>query len=433
MSQYPLSDPYSPPSQPPYPYLVPPNNAGSLATGVTRSRTLLFLSYRDSVPRSSSKRATATFPSFYSDLDQNQQDAAFYHDEREDHRRPLLSPSTTPRHTSIEIPPPTDHPLSSSPSSANAPSHFSDLPPRWMDTSDQVDSILNSLKAKMQRLEKLHQKHLRPGFTDRSQEERSIEQLSLEITSDLRRCTRMISKLSIDDAQELPSTRDPSSSTTTRRSALARNVQTALATKVQDVSGKFRKQQSLYLKRMKGLEVRDWDIRAAAGVAPNGGGGPNGKERAFRDNEMAVREDMELSRAALSKSSNPQSQLLIQEEEGGGGGGSAGLLVDGVDISQRSREIDEIAKSIAELAQLFQDLSNLVIDQGTLLDRIDYNVETMSREMEGAVKELNVATSYQRRSGRNQLILFLLLCIALLIAIIVIKPFWRSSSDPKTR
>jgi syntaxin 16 len=36
----------------------------------------------------------------------------------------------------------------------------------------------------------------------------------------------------------------------------------------------------------------------------------------------------------------------------------------------------------------------MVIDQGTLLDRIDYNVETMANEMETAVKELTTATKY---------------------------------------
>lgn len=34
----------------------------------------------------------------------------------------------------------------------------------------------------------------------------------------------------------------------------------------------------------------------------------------------------------------------------------------------------------------------MVIDQGTMLDRIDYNIEKVSEEMREAVKELDVAT-----------------------------------------
>lgn len=41
---------------------------------------------------------------------------------------------------------------------------------------------------------------------------------------------------------------------------------------------------------------------------------------------------------------------------------------------------------------MFKDLSSLVIDQGTLLDRVDWNVEQMNTEVKGAVEELTQAT-----------------------------------------
>ena len=50
--------------------------------------------------------------------------------------------------------------------------------------------------------------------------------------------------------------------------------------------------------------------------------------------------------------------------------------------------------SIAELAELFKDLSVLVIDQGTLLDSIEYNVEQTAVYMNDAVQDLKVATRY---------------------------------------
>ena len=44
-------------------------------------------------------------------------------------------------------------------------------------------------------------------------------------------------------------------------------------------------------------------------------------------------------------------------------------------VEQRDEEIRRIVESIAELQSIFKDLGNLVADQGTLLDRIDYNME----------------------------------------------------------
>ena len=59
-------------------------------------------------------------------------------------------------------------------------------------------------------------------------------------------------------------------------------------------------------------------------------------------------------------------------------------------IAQREREINDIAKGIIELADIFKDLQSMVIDQGTMLDRIDYNVERMAVDVKGAEKELVV-------------------------------------------
>ena len=91
-------------------------------------------------------------------------------------------------------------------------------------------------------------------------------------------------------------------------------------------------------------------------------------------------------------------------------------------ISQREREIEDIAQGIIELADLFRDLQTMVIDQGTMLDRIDYNVERMATDVKEADKELKVAEGYQKKTTKRKIIFLLLLIIAAMIILLVIKP-----------
>jgi syntaxin 16 len=98
-------------------------------------------------------------------------------------------------------------------------------------------------------------------------------------------------------------------------------------------------------------------------------------------------------------------------------------------ILQREREIEDIAQGIIELSDLFRDLQTMVIDQGTMLDRIDYNVENMATDLKDAEKELTVAVGYQKKTTKRKIILLLILIIAGLFILLLIKP--KRESQPE--
>lgn len=52
-------------------------------------------------------------------------------------------------------------------------------------------------------------------------------------------------------------------------------------------------------------------------------------------------------------------------------------------INERDTEIRKIVETIAELAQIMRDLSTLVVEQGTMLDRIDHNIQQTSVKVGG--------------------------------------------------
>lgn len=99
---------------------------------------------------------------------------------------------------------------------------------------------------------------------------------------------------------------------------------------------------------------------------------------------------------------------------------------------QREREIEDIAQGIIDLSDLFRDLQTMVIDQGTMLDRIDYNVERMATDVKEADKELKVASGYQRRTTKRKIILLLILIIAGMFILLLIKPKKRSGGEEQS-
>jgi syntaxin 16 len=90
-------------------------------------------------------------------------------------------------------------------------------------------------------------------------------------------------------------------------------------------------------------------------------------------------------------------------------------------VDQRDQEITHIAKSIEELAQIFKELAVLVIDQGTILDRIDYNMETAVEHAKEGVKQLEKAEEHQKNSVAMKCIFVLILLIIIMVIVLIVK------------
>ncbi|KAF8893317.1 t-SNARE [Infundibulicybe gibba] len=316
----------------------------------TRSRTGLFLSYRDSISRFSRSRRKIQSISYEDD-----------DDPQADEHQGLI-------HTSHSIQPDPQ------------------LPPKWVDISDQVERVLAGAQAKISSLDKMHAKHVLPGFSDRSYEEREIEDMTTDITRDFRQCHALIQQIGMPPQATHTF---PPISPAHHEALTAKNVQRALAAKVQDLSAAFRKKQRVYMEKLQGHTVKTPDIILAS--TPG-------------DAMSALEEDV---RAAAD--SQHQSQAFAQ-------------ATPSHDLQTRTHELTEIAHSIGALAELFKDLAVLVIDQGTLLDSVEYNIEQTAAHVGEAVKELEVATQYQRNTGRRWCIFLLMLCCIGLVLVLVFKP-----------
>ncbi|KAJ3790751.1 t-SNARE [Lentinula aff. detonsa] len=328
----------------------------------TRSRTGLFLSYRDS--RAPSSRFSRKLSNY------DEPDTALA-----DEHEGLIANT----HHTVDF----------------------DLPPKWVDISEQVQLILTDTQAKIAALEKLHAKHVLPGFADRTLEEQEIEAATTDITKEFRRCQSLIQRIVPASPHSFPPTQSDTNRSKSELQA-AKNVQRGLAAKVQDLSATFRKKQRVYMEKLQGHAIKNQDLLLASGtISLKGSAGMS-----------AVDEDVEAA-------TNTQSLSVRQADP------------NAVNLQARDSELTEIAKSIASLAELFKDLSVLVIDQGTLLDSVEYNIEQTAVQVKDAVQELNIATRYQKNTGRRKCIFLLLLMIFGLIIVIIYKPK-HSSSPPSS-
>lgn len=70
----------------------------------------------------------------------------------------------------------------------------------------------------------------------------------------------------------------------------------------------------------------------------------------------------------------------------------------------------------------------MVIDQGSILDRIDFNLETANVNLEAAHEELKKADKYQSGNKAKVLIIILLLLVAFLSVFVADKLIFRRKS-----
>jgi len=246
------------------------------------------------------------------------------------------------------------------------------LPPGWMNIIDDVHYDIGRIKAKMEELAESHKNHLLPQFgpDDKIDEEQTIEILTENITRMFQAAQGKVQKLGSVPLHK-------------QEESVRKNLQSQLASQLQELSVSFRKTQKDYLQRLKGRQQK-------------------GKKLPVDDEDDGREARFE------GGFTEGQSHKTVQAE---------------IMVEQREKEILQIAKSINDLAAIFKDLSTLVIEQGTILDRIDFNIEQTSHNTKEGVKQL-VQAQNQQKGYRNKLIM-LLLCIGVLVmlAVVLLKGF----------
>ena len=80
-------------------------------------------------------------------------------------------------------------------------------------------------------------------------------------------------------------------------------------------------------------------------------------------------------------------------------------------LVKRDNELDNLLSSVNDLAEIFKDMQNLVMEQGSILDRIDYNIDIAASNVSSGKKSIEKADKYHKNNCFRNVIIILIVCI----------------------
>nr|ACO11581.1 Syntaxin-16 [Caligus rogercresseyi] len=249
--------------------------------------------------------------------------------------------------------------------------------PSYVGQSEALNYQMSRLESKVAKLDSLHKKHLgRPSLDDNDLEAEEIDRSTKDILSLFTACHAQIKVIQRNGKTKRG-----------MENFLVDNLVQSLGNRLQESTEQFRVSQNDYLKKMNSRE-----------------GKSNQYFIDFGDDDDFLEDD-----DSLGASSSWRRESLLTVEH------------DVKLIKKREAEMKHISESIIELNSLFIDLAAIVSEQGTMIDRIDFNIESTQFKVEDGLKEIEKAVKYQNKSRKMKCILFLSVIVFSLFFILILK------------
>ncbi|CUM52971.1 unnamed protein product [Debaryomyces tyrocola] len=266
------------------------------------------------------------------------------------------------------------------------------LPPSIFDISKEIDDNLLQIKGKTSELNSLYKKLLITNYNEKQAIENKIENLNYDITKKFESSYVLIKKFEFLQKNHGKLNLDYSNNEISIIESFKKNY----ALKIQESSLIFRNLQNNYIKFLK--------------------------------------DDEDETDTLINDSNNDQFNLIENEEESRNIENYSKQILQQTQIHSsnsqflqaREREISKLAMGILEISTIFKEMESMVIDQGSILDRIDYNIANTAQDLKSSDKELIKAQGYQKRTTKCKLIFLLSLVVFALFIIVLVKPHGKT-------
>ena len=90
-------------------------------------------------------------------------------------------------------------------------------------------------------------------------------------------------------------------------------------------------------------------------------------------------------------------------------------------LKKRDTELSRLLTSVNDLSSIFKDMQTLVMEQGSILDRIDYNIDLASTNVEKGKNSLIKANEYHKNNCFRNVIIVLIVCIFIEALMLIFK------------
>ena len=235
----------------------------------------------------------------------------------------------------------------------------------YVESYKKVNNILDELLTNFASLKSFQQERIKPKFVDEDIQNKKIDgeidKLIIKMMKKIKFCEALTKMI-----------KEKKSEVNTSLEKVKNNIKIFLTTKIQNFSNEFRQNQQQYLKYLKDM-----------GIIIYSNEDKNNK-----------------SQSLLNDNDDEKKNFLYTKDDD-----------VNIQIKKRDEDIDILVKSINELSGIFKDLQNIVQEQGTILDRIDYNINISYENSQEGLKNLKKAEQHNNESCFRNAILLLFFII----------------------